>query len=49
MTGIWDDIEVIQSTDENVAKYVFRREDAVAESVLYKVIHTPQAVALSGR
>jgi 23S rRNA (adenine2503-C2)-methyltransferase len=33
---MWDSIDVIQSTDENVAKYVFKREDAVAESVLYK-------------
>ena len=33
---IWDDVDIIQSTDENVAKYVFKREDAVAEAVLYK-------------
>jgi 23S rRNA (adenine2503-C2)-methyltransferase len=33
---MWDSVDVIQSSDENVAKYVFKREDAVAESVLYK-------------
>jgi 23S rRNA (adenine2503-C2)-methyltransferase len=32
----WDSVDVIQSSDENVAKYVFKSQDAVAESVLYK-------------
>ena len=32
----WDDIKRIESTDANVLKYVFKRADAVAESVLYK-------------
>lgn len=36
MAKIWDSVDVIQSTDENVAKYVFKTEDAVAEAVLYK-------------
>ncbi len=39
MTAIeatWTDIKVIDSSDENVKKYVFAKEDAVAESVLYK-------------
>ena len=33
---MWDDIKKIDSSDQNVAKYVFSKEDAVAESVLYK-------------
>lgn len=32
----WGDVKSIASTDENVLKYVFTNEDAVAESVLYK-------------
>lgn len=32
----WDDIKVIASNEENVFKYVFKTDDAVAESVLYK-------------
>ncbi|MGN6103991.1 MAG: radical SAM protein [Kofleriaceae bacterium] len=32
----WTDIRRIQSTDENVCKYVFAKDDAVAEAVLYK-------------
>lgn len=32
----WSDIKAIQSSDENVRKYVFTKDDAVAESVLYK-------------
>lgn len=33
---MWTDVKMIQSSDENVRKYVFTRDDAVAESVLYK-------------
>ncbi len=33
---MWDKIKRIQSTDENVSKYVFEKSNAVAESVLYK-------------
>lgn len=33
---MWNDIKVIKSTNENVSKYVFTSENAVAESVLYK-------------
>ncbi len=33
---MWNDIKVIKSSDENVLKYVFTKDDAVAESVLYK-------------
>jgi len=32
----WDKIRSIQSSDENVMKFVFERGDAVAEAVLYK-------------
>jgi 23S rRNA (adenine2503-C2)-methyltransferase len=33
---MWDDVKVVDSTDQNVKKYVFTKEDAVAEAVLYK-------------
>lgn len=33
---IWDNIKRINSSDENVAKFVFTKDDAVAEAVLYK-------------
>lgn len=33
---MWDTIRVLDSTDQNVKKYVFEKDDAVAESVLYK-------------
>lgn len=33
---MWKDIKVIQSQNESVAKYVFTKDDAVAEAVLYK-------------
>lgn len=33
---MWENIQVINSTDENVKKYVFQKKDAIAESVLYK-------------
>lgn len=36
MSKIWQDAKVIQSSDENVAKFVFTNPDAVAEAVLYK-------------
>ena len=35
-TDIWTDVKEISSTDENVKKFVFTKEDAVAEAVLYK-------------
>ena len=33
---MWNNVRVIQSSNENVAKYVFEKADAVVESVLYK-------------
>jgi len=33
---VWDDTKVIDSSDENVSKYVFTKGNAVAEAVLYK-------------
>jgi 23S rRNA (adenine2503-C2)-methyltransferase len=33
---MWNDIKEIQSSDLNVAKFVFAKENAVAEAVLYK-------------
>lgn len=33
---MWSRIKRLESTDANVVKYVFEKEDAVAESVLYK-------------
>lgn len=33
---MWDDIKRIDSAEGNVAKYVFKKENAVAEAVLYK-------------
>lgn len=33
---MWNTTRVLDSTDKNVKKYVFEKEDAVAESVLYK-------------
>lgn len=32
----WDETKIIESTDANVLKYVFEKQDAVAEAVLYK-------------
>lgn len=32
----WNTIDTIQSSDENVSKYVFKNDNAVAEAVLYK-------------
>lgn len=34
--NLWERVRVLDSTDKNVKKYVFERDDAVAESVLYK-------------
>lgn len=34
--SIWNKIKRIDSTDENVAKFVFEKDNAVAEAVLYK-------------
>jgi len=33
---VWSDVKLIQSTDKNVAKFVFTNEKCVAEGVLYK-------------
>lgn len=33
---MWDTIRRIDSSDENVSKFVFEKDDAVAEAVLYK-------------
>jgi 23S rRNA (adenine2503-C2)-methyltransferase len=33
---MWNDIQRIDDTAQNVAKFVFRKDDAVAEAVLYK-------------
>jgi 23S rRNA (adenine2503-C2)-methyltransferase len=33
---MWNDIKTIQSSDENVMKFVFHKENGVAEAVLYK-------------
>jgi len=33
---MWADIKRVQSSDQNVMKYVFEKKDAVAEAVLYK-------------
>lgn len=33
---MWNDIKRIDSSDENVLKYVFETDNAIAESVLYK-------------
>ena len=34
--SLWSDIQTINSSDENVKKFVFKKDDAVAEAVLYK-------------
>lgn len=33
---MWDSIEELQSTDTDVKKFIFKKEDAIAEAVLYK-------------
>src|SRR3989304_2653953 len=33
---MWDKIKVIDSSDTNVSKFVFEKDNAVAEAVLYK-------------
>lgn len=32
----WDNIECLESSNENVKKYIFTKNDAIAEAVLYK-------------
>jgi len=32
----WDSYERLDSSNESVAKYVFKKEDALVEAVLYK-------------
>jgi 23S rRNA (adenine2503-C2)-methyltransferase len=34
--ALWNDVKIIDSSDQNVKKYVFTKENAVAEAVLYK-------------
>ena len=34
--NLWNKIEKITGSDDNVSKFVFQKDDAVAESVLYK-------------
>lgn len=34
--NIWDEHKRLQSSNENVAKYIFKKDDALAEAVLYK-------------
>lgn len=36
MNEQWQDVKVLNSTNQSVKKYVFTKEDAVAEAVLYK-------------
>lgn len=36
MQTLWTDVKVIDSKDQNVKKYVFTKDTAVAEAVLYK-------------
>lgn len=36
MSNMWNDIKRIDDTAQNVAKFVFSRDDAVTEAVLYK-------------
>jgi hypothetical protein len=33
---MWNEIKELQSKDTDVKKYIFTKEDAIAESVLYK-------------
>lgn len=33
---LWNTIEELQSTDTDVKKYIFKKDDAIAEAVLYK-------------
>jgi hypothetical protein len=33
---MWENVKIIYSTNENVSKYIFTKDDAIAESVLYK-------------
>lgn len=34
--GIWSSVRIIQSSDQNVSKFVFEKPNAVVEAVLYK-------------
>lgn len=36
ITDIWPEIDVVESSDTDVSKFVFKKDSAVAESVLYK-------------
>lgn len=36
MTKFWNDIKELQSSDTDVKKFIFTKEDAIAEAVLYK-------------
>lgn len=36
MSDLWSDVRRIDDVEQNVAKYVFHKEDAVAEAVLYR-------------
>ena len=36
MENIWNNIKIKDSSDSNVKKYVFEKDDAIVESVLYK-------------
>lgn len=36
MNKLWDVISELQSTDTDVKKYIFKKDDAIAEAVLYK-------------
>lgn len=36
MKELWNEVKIVNSSDENVKKYVFTKDDAVAEAVLYK-------------
>lgn len=33
---MWSDVNVLKSSNANVLKYIFKKSDAIAESVLYK-------------
>lgn len=33
---MWSEIKRVDDADENVAKFIFSKDDAVAEAVLYK-------------
>ncbi len=33
---MWSDVKAVESSNKDVLKYVFEKDNAVAESVLYK-------------